>query len=420
MRYIAEPQLSPSQFGFRRGASCTDALFTLRQLSEKAIEYNQDLNTVFVDQEKAFDRVDRNILWETLEIYNIRGQLLDNIKAIYQKCQSSVRTTDGMTEPFETRSGVRQGCVLSPLLFNIYMDRIIKEAHINKEKNIANKPDEELNNEINELLFADDQSLIYKDEETLQKHINALLLACQKYNMKINVQKTEVMKISKSATPMDITIDNTKVKQAKEFKYLGSIFSEDGRLDREIETRCQKANTVTYQLSPLLLHPKIKMEIKKQIISTIFIPTLCYQCQTWSLTASQQRKIVTCEMKCLRKAAMVTKLDKIRNEEIRKRVGIISCIEYIERQQVKWFGHLMRMKPNQIPIRAYNKRISGHKAKGRPRKRWIENIKIALNKHGLNATTATHLALERQLKLPPLRLTASVNAINHHSPGERQ
>ena len=117
---------------------------------------------------------------------------------------------------------------------------------------------------------------------------------------------------------------------------------------------------------------------------------------------------------------MVTKLDKIRNEEIRKRVDIISCIEHIERQQVKWFGHLMRMKPNQIPIRAYNKRISGRKAKGRPRKRWIENIKIALNKHGLNATTATHLALERQLKLPPLRLAASVNAINHHSPGERQ
>ena len=81
----------------------------------------------------------------------------------------------------------------------------------------------------------------------------------------------------------------------------------------------------------------------------------------------------------------------------------------------------MRMKANQIyQIRAYNKRISGHKTKGRPRKRWIENIKIALNKHGLNATTATHLALERQLKLLPLRLTASVNAINHHSPGERQ
>ena len=67
-----------------------------------------------------------------------------------------------MTEPFETRSGVRQGCVLSPLLFNIYMDRIIKEAHINKEKNIANKPDEELTNEINELLFADDQSNIQR------------------------------------------------------------------------------------------------------------------------------------------------------------------------------------------------------------------------------------------------------------------
>ena len=117
---------------------------------------------------------------------------------------------------------------------------------------------------------------------------------------------------------------------------------------------------------------------------------------------------------------MITKLDKIRNEKIRKRVGIISCIEHIERQQVKWFGHLIRMKPNQILITAYNKRVSRHKAKGRPRKRWIENIKIALNKHGLNATTATHLALERQLKIPALRLTASVNTINHHLPGNRQ
>ena len=102
----------------------------------------------------------------------------------------------------------------------------------------------------------------------------------------------------------------------------------------------------------------------------------------------------------MRKSEMVTKLDKIRNEEIRKRVDI-SCIEHIERQQVKWVGHLMRMNPNQIQIRAYNKRIcylyrisTGRKAIGRPRKRWTENIKIALNKHGLNATTATHLALE--------------------------
>ena len=127
-RYIVEPQLSPSQFGFRRGVSCTDALFTLRQMSERAIEYNNELNAIFIDQEKAFDRVNRDVLWETLEIYCIKGQLLGSIRALYKKCQCVVRTSDGITDAFETKTGVRQGCVLSPLLFNIYIDRIIKEA----------------------------------------------------------------------------------------------------------------------------------------------------------------------------------------------------------------------------------------------------------------------------------------------------
>ena len=263
-RYIVEPQLSPSQFGFRRGVSCTDALFTLRQMSERAIEYNNELNAIFIDQEKAFDRVNRDVLWETLEIYCIKGQLLGSIRALYKKCQCVVRTSDGITDAFETKTGVRQGCVLSPLLFNIYIDRIIKEAK-SAESNITDSEQdnsEQLNNELNELLFADDQSLIYENEEQLQNHVNSLSATCRKYNMKINTQKTETMKICRTPSPLNIQIDNIGVKQVSEFKYLGSIFTENGSLDREIETRCQKANAVTYQLSPLLLHPKIEMEVK--------------------------------------------------------------------------------------------------------------------------------------------------------------
>jgi hypothetical protein len=64
-RYIIDPQLSPSQFSYRKGASCTDALLTVRQMSEKATEYNDDINILFIDQEETFDRINRNILWET-------------------------------------------------------------------------------------------------------------------------------------------------------------------------------------------------------------------------------------------------------------------------------------------------------------------------------------------------------------------
>jgi len=197
-------------------------------------------------------------------------------------------------------------------------------------------------------------------------------------------------------------VNNTKLKQVSEFKYLGSIFTEDGRIEREIETRCQKANTVAYQLSPLLKHPNIDMKTKQQLINCIFLPSLCYQCQTWSLSKAQERRITTCEMRCLRKAINVTRRDKMRNEDIRKIVGTTPCIQHIERQKMKWFGHLMRMEPNQLPLRTYNSRRSGFRARGRPRVQWIDNVTEILRRHRLTTASATHLAQDRKLQLPTM------------------
>ena len=99
-RYKVEPLLSEGQMGFRKGRECTDVIFALRQLSKKTIEYNKELNLVFVDQEMAFDRVNRNKLWKTLEEYNVRGQLLGNIRALYTNNMSAIRTHDGFMEWF--------------------------------------------------------------------------------------------------------------------------------------------------------------------------------------------------------------------------------------------------------------------------------------------------------------------------------
>jgi hypothetical protein len=107
---------------------------------------------------------------------------------LYKNNQSAVRTSSGMSDWFKVTSCVRQGCVLSPLLFIKYIDRISKETNIeiSNEKSTS----ERISSNINELLFADDQCLVYDDTHQLQKHANALHKSCNnKYDMKINFKK---------------------------------------------------------------------------------------------------------------------------------------------------------------------------------------------------------------------------------------
>ena len=85
----------------------------------------------FVDQEKAFDRVDREMLWKTLSYYGVNNHLIGACKSLYNDCRSVVRTNKGMSTQFLVTPEVRQGCILSPLLFTTYID-------MNKRTNVYN------------------------------------------------------------------------------------------------------------------------------------------------------------------------------------------------------------------------------------------------------------------------------------------
>ena len=155
---------------------------------------------------------------------------------------------------------------------------------------------------------------------------------------------------------------------------------------------------------PFTKTPQHSTSTKAKLFNAIFLPTLTYQCQTWSLTKDLERKLVTCEMKCLRKAVNKTRRDKIRNEVIRDMAGAKPVLQHIKQQQVKWFGHITRMPINQPALRAYNTKYSGWRARGRPRKRWSDSVADTLRTQGMSLLQATRLAADRQL-CPPRRLS---------------
>ena len=194
---------------------CSDAIFILRQLQEKHVEWKKPLYMAFMDQEKGFDRVVRAELWKCLAERGIFGELLRAIQSLYICSQAAVRTTERETHWFEVKCGLRQGCVLSPLLFVIFMDNIMKQA--NQEEN-----------SLEEMMFADDLVLIADDQIRLQEMVSNLDQQCKKYGIRISRDKTEVMVTSREPILCDIELDGETLRQVEQFKYLGSIFVREG------------------------------------------------------------------------------------------------------------------------------------------------------------------------------------------------
>src|SRR5699024_7959200 len=131
--------------------------------------------------EKAYDKVPRGKLWEYLREYNLSEELLRAIQALYKRSRSCVRISDCKSESFDVTTGLRQGCVLSPLLFIIFMDRISRRC---------TGPGVKLwNVEISKLFFADDLVLLASTAEDLQRLLNRVAPACDKEDMTISTPK---------------------------------------------------------------------------------------------------------------------------------------------------------------------------------------------------------------------------------------
>ena len=216
-----------------------EVIFTFSQKCKKVYEYQQQLQLIFIDQEKDFNHVNRNKLWEVLVAYSINSQLLDSIMAIYACSESILRTPSGLTNWFKITSGVQQGCILLPLLFMIYRDKITK----------ASNPEPE---NLNRLLLADDQCVVNNDMVKLQDYVECLSSCCENYDMRINTTKTNVMSAGYTTSNLSISIGRKCLYQIAEYKHLGSIFSENGKMNREIKARILRANALIYQLLPLL------------------------------------------------------------------------------------------------------------------------------------------------------------------------
>ena len=123
---VAEKVLPETQCGFRKGRGCIDMIFAARQLIEKTREHADSLFTLFVDLKKAYDSIPRQALWHLLEKYGVPPVMLSLIKSLHEGMNAVVRVGDSITDPIAVSNGLRQGCTLAPMLFNLYFSAVVR------------------------------------------------------------------------------------------------------------------------------------------------------------------------------------------------------------------------------------------------------------------------------------------------------
>ena len=379
-RLREEVGIGKEQLGFMRGSGTSDGIFCLRQVMEKFKEKQRDLHMVFIDLEKAYDRVPRQEIWRSLRVKMVPEKYVRMIQEMYKNAITRVRSSVGETDGFEVKVGLHQGSALSPFIFNIVMDVMTMTVREAVPWSI---------------LYADDIVLCAERREDLEVNLERWRTALEERGLRISRSKTEYM--STSIDGGSIKMDGEDLKKVQKFKYLGSIVNAKGNLDDEVRHRVQAGWNNWRSASGVLCDKKIPLRLKGKFHRTVIRPAMLYGTETASLKKTEEKRMDVAEMRMLRWMCGVTREDRIRNEYIRGSTKVVEISKKIQEGRLRWYGHLMRRDEDHVARHTMEMEIEGRRKRGRPRKRWRDCVKDDLQLKGISEEEAQNRNQWRRL-----------------------
>ena len=269
--------------------------------------------------------------------------------------------------------GVRQGCLLSPTLFNIFLEKIMSDAldHHEGTVSIGGRP-------ITNLRFADDIDGLAGTQDELSSLVSNIDKASRAYGMEINAEKTKTMGNHNTAgVTNSIQVDGQELKSTNRFTYLGAIVTDEGSKP-EVLSRIAQATAALAKLKPIWkdknLSTKSKVRLLRSLVTSIFL----YACESWTLTAELQQRISAMEMRCYRRLLGISYTQHVTNEEVRRRITAAigphqDLLTIVKTRKMKWYGHVTRSSG--LAKTVLQGTVEGGRKQGRQKKRWEDNIK---------------------------------------------
>lgn len=384
----SDEYIRKEQAGFRKGRSCADQIFTLRNVIEQCNEWQRQLFINFIDFEKAFDSLHRESIWKILRHYGIPQHLVQLIKSFYSEFTCQVGSC---SQEFDIKTGVRQGCVMSSTIFTLAIDWVMRQT--TKDSNTGIRWT--LLSSLEDIDFADDLALLAHTHKHMQEKTSKLHSVGQQIGLKINIKKSEVMTLN-IQNPAPIIINDQNIRTTEEFTYLGSVVTNTGGAEVDIGKRLNKARHIFRQMNNVWRTDQYSLKTKLKIYQSCVISTLLYGSECWRMTDSDMNKLAVFHTKCLRRIKKIFWPRKISNENLLQECGMEDMRDIIVKRRWRWIGHILRREDGNIARTALHWTPEGRRRRGRPRMTWRRTVENEMKEMGETWGSLKMMATDRE------------------------
>lgn len=324
------------QAGAQKGRDCLEQILTIRLLCDYAKKSKHKLFLLFIDFEKAYDKVPRNKLLQELKLLGCGHVFIRCLCTLYSDIKFMFKSTT-----INTSLGVKQGAATSCLLFIIYVDRMIKMI------NACSTSDDFLGN-LHTLLLMDDTVLLATNRKRLKTKFEIVQNFCNEYGMTINIKKTKFMVINGDLYDKnDIFSEGIHVQHTYDYIYLGSPITEDGNYASCLRIHVkEKIKHVLKFVSFINKHSNMPYKLKKQVAESCIFSTILYACETWFCDTFSE--LESMYMKIIKILLAVRRTSC--NEICLIEAGMLPLKNLIESKRDKYIKHKFDNIVNQSPL----------------------------------------------------------------------
>jgi hypothetical protein len=322
----------------------------------------------------------------------VPAKLVNLIRNSYEGMTCRVVHQGQLTDSFHVKTGVRQGCLLSPFLFLLVIDWIMKTCTKDNNRGIKWATDKLLE----DLDFADDLALLSETRQQMQEKTTELAATSNTIGLKIHEGKTKIMKVN-APDSTAISLNGEEIEEVDAFTYLGSVIDIQGGADADVKARIGKARVAFVQLKNIWSSKEISIKTKIRLFNSNVKSVLLYGSETWRLIKGNIAKAQTFINSCLRQILQIRWPIVISNINLWARTQQIPVEEEIRKKRWGWIGHTLRKPQSSITRQALTWNPQGRRKRGRPRHSWRRDIDLDVKTYSTTCSQLERKAQDRGL-----------------------